>query len=149
MKFTDRNNNQAAQTQHRSTYLPLCHEMAKWAFLSLFSFSAVKQANFGMKQPQIFALQADCSLFTWLVAWLVSRSASYLYSSVQLCFSLSLVCCLPLKKNIFPSQNIFLLFLLRSLLPRGMISNFALFNSENLSFLQMQCKSQNMISLGW
>ena len=53
------------------------------------------------------------------------------------------------EKNIFPSQNIFLLFLLRSLLPRGMISNFALFNSENLSFLQMQCKSQNMISLGW
>ena len=124
--------------------------MAKWAFLSLFSFSgAMKQADLGMKQPQIFAWQADCSLFTWLVAWLVSRSASYLYSSVQLCFSLSLVCCLPLKKNIFPSQNIFLLFLLRSLLPRGMISNFALFNSENLSFLQMQYKSQNMISLGW
>ena len=130
VKFTDRNNNRVAQTQHRSTYLQLfVTKWQKWAFLSLFSFSAVKQADLRMKQQQIFALQANCSLFSiHLAGCLVGQSVGVI--SLLLIFSyFSLFCCLPLPKNIFPSPNIYFLFPLRSLLPRGKIFSFALFNS--------------------
>ena len=149
MKFTDRSNNQAAQTQHRSTYLQL--SVTKWQnghFFHCFHSPLWNKLTLGWSNRK-YLPGRQIALYSpgWLLGWSVGRR-HIINLHFQLCFSLSLVCCLPLKKNIFPSPNIFLLFLLRSLLPRGMISNFALFNSENLSFLQMQCKNHNAISLG-